>query len=183
MSATPSSKSSRSPASTFSRTGASVAGVSRTAATCLPLPVDDRVRQRFELVAMQLPVEARAGSASVVQRDLPRAFERSGRGNAYEDAVKRSAGECLPHELVLLRSQEERQRRRAVAQIRAGDLAGLDRRARAVKDVVRNLKRHAERDPVVARAASEPARGLEEGSRLERAALEVRLDGRRRIVC
>src|SRR3954452_2643985 len=107
MSATPSSKYSRSPASTFSRMGASVAGVSRTAATCLPLPVDDRVRQRFELVAMQLPVEARAGSASVVQRDLPRPYEHSCRSTPHEDSVERSAGKPRPNELVLLRSEEE----------------------------------------------------------------------------
>src|SRR2546429_9612673 len=108
MSATPSSKSSRSPASTFSRIGASVAGVSRTAATCLPLPVDDRVRQRFELVSMQLPVETRAGPASVVQRDLARALQCTGRCDADEDAVQRHAGAGLAPRLVLLRGTQMR---------------------------------------------------------------------------
>jgi hypothetical protein len=140
------------------------------------------VRQRFELVAMQLPVEARAGSSSVVQRDLARALEGTGCGNAHEDSFERSAGERLAHELVLLRSQEERQRRCAVAKVGAGDLAGLDRRAGAVEDVVGDLKGHAERDAVVARAAAEPARCLEKSARLQGAALEVGLDGRRRIV-
>ena len=52
----------------------------------------------------------------------------------------------------------------------------------AVEDVVGDLERDAEREAVLARAAAEPARRLEELARLQRAALDVRLDGRRRVV-
>src|SRR6185436_18965720 len=77
-----------------------------------------------------------------------------------------------------------RQRRRPLAQVGAGDLARLDRVARAVEDVVRDL----EGDPEVEPEAAEPparaqgARGLEELSRLQRAALEIRLDRRVGVV-
>src|SRR4029077_16356032 len=63
----------------------------------------------------------------------------------------------------------------------AGDFPGLDRRARAVEHVVGDLERDPEREAVLAGAAAEPARGLEQLSRLERAALEIRLDGGGRI--
>src|SRR5262249_25255106 len=71
---------------------------------------------------------------------------------------------------------------RPVAQVGAGDLPRLDRRAGAIEDVVRDLERDAEREAVLARAAAEPARRLEELPGLEGATLEVRLDRRRRVV-
>src|SRR5581483_415123 len=71
-------------------------------------------------------------------------------------------------------------RRRALAQVRARDLAGVLRLARAVEDVVRDLERDPEREPVVAEralaAGAEQAGRLEQLAGLERAALEVGLD-------
>src|SRR5207248_4769762 len=118
MSASPSSKSSRSPASTFSRIGASVSSVSRTA-TCpvLPLSVDDRARERLELLAMQPAVETCAGTCSVIERNLPGALERAGCGNTHERTVHRSARERGVHHLVLTRGEQERERRGSVAQV------------------------------------------------------------------
>src|SRR3954454_23658303 len=165
MRVSPSSKSSRSRATTFSRIGASESRVSRTA-TCLPFAIDNRVCQRLELFAVQLSVEARPGSPSVVQGNLARAFERTGCGNAHECPSlrqrERVAGERGEDDLVLLRRKEQRQCRRAVAQVGPGDLAGLDRRAGAVEDVVGDLERDAEGDAVLTRPAAEPAGGLEE---------------------
>ena len=63
-------------------------------------------------------------------------------------------------------------------------LPGLDRVARAVEDVVRDLERDPEVEPEAAErpARAERAGRLEELPRLQRAALEVRLDGRVRVV-
>src|SRR4029077_9916600 len=127
----PSSKSSRSPASTFSRIGASVSSASRTA-NDLPLSVDDRVRQRLELVAMELAVQARAGTPSVVECNFARTLQRTARCNSHERSVERSAGEGYADDRVLLGREQEGQRRRPVSEIGAGDLAGLDRRPGAV---------------------------------------------------
>jgi hypothetical protein len=69
-----------------------------------------------------------------------------------------------------------------VAQVGAGDLAGLDRLACAVEDVVGDLERDAERQAEFARPAAEPARGLEQLPRLQGAALQVRLDRRVRVM-
>src|SRR3954453_8568044 len=111
MSVSPSSKSRRSSASTFSRIGASESRVSRTATCALPLSVDDRVCQRLELFAVQLSVEARPGSPSVVQGNLARALERTGCGNAHERPSlrqrERVAGERGEDDLVLLRRKEQ----------------------------------------------------------------------------
>ena len=63
-----------------------------------------------------------------------------------------------------------------------GNLASLDRLARAVENVVGDLERDAEQSPVLAVAAPEHARGSEELSRLQRAPLEVGVDGHVRIV-
>src|SRR3989440_3865093 len=157
----PSSKSSRSPASIFSRIGAIVSSASRTA-NDLPLSVDDGVRQRLELIAMELAVQARAGTPSVVECNFARTLQRAARFNPHERPVERAAGECVTDDRILLRREQERQRRRPVTQIGAGDLASLDRRTRAVEDVVGDLEGDAEREPVRSGAAAEAARRLEQ---------------------
>src|SRR5581483_10507925 len=86
------------------------------------------------------------------------------------------------HDRVDPAGEQERQRGRAVAQVRAGHLAGLDRVARAVEDVVRNLEGDAEQEAVLARPAAEQAGGLEQLPGLQRAALEVGVDGGVRVV-
>ena len=182
MRATPSSKSSRSPASDLLPDRRERVERVQNGHVRLPLPVDDCVRQGLELVSVQLAVEARPGLSSVVERHLARLVESAGRGNAHERAVHRPAGERGAHDRVPLRGEQERQGRRAVAEVGAGDLAGLDRGARAVEDVVGDLEGDPEREAVLAGAAAEPARRLEELPRLQRAALEVRLDRRRRVV-
>ena len=89
------------------------------------------MRQRFELIAVELAVEARAGAPSVVERDLAGPLQSAARGNPHERAVERAAGERISDVCILGRCEQERQRRRSVAQIGAGDLSGLDRRAGA----------------------------------------------------
>src|SRR5579871_5485083 len=116
MSATPSSKSSRSPARIFSRIGASVSSLSRTATTSrLLLSVDYCVGQGLELVAMELSVEACPGLVSVVEGDLPSFVEGACGGDADERAVHRAAGERCAHGSVALRGEEQRQGRGADA--------------------------------------------------------------------
>src|SRR4051812_2176391 len=181
MRVTPSSKSSRSPASTFSRIGASVSRVSRTAMRRLPFPVDDCASQGLELVTVQLAVEARPGLPSVVERYPASFVEGAGRRDAQERSVHGSAGERRANDGVLLCGEEERQGRRPVSEIGAGDLPGLDRGAGAVEDVIGDLEGDAQREAVRAGAAAEPTRRLEQLPRLERAALEICLDGRGRV--
>ena len=101
------------------------------------------------------PFRRRPRPPRVVERDLARLVERAGRGDADERAVERAAGERRADDLVLARGEDQRQRRRALAQVDAGDLAGLDRLARAVEDVVGDLERDPEREPERARAAAE----------------------------
>src|SRR5438067_3037058 len=181
INATPSSNSSRSAASTFSRIGASVSSVSRTAMRRLPFPIDHCVSQGLELVAVQFAVETRPGAPSVVEVHLASLLESAGCGDAHEGAVQGAPGECVPDDRITLRGKEERQGRRPVAEVGAGDLAGLDRGARAVEDVVGDLEGDPEREPVLAGAPAEAARRLEQLPRLERAAFEVRLDRGRRV--
>ena len=140
------------------------------------------MREGLELVPAELAVEGGPRSRSVVERDLARALQRTRRRDADESAVERAAGERGADDLVLGRRVEQRQRRRAVAEVGAGDLPGLDRLARAVEDVVGDLERDAEMEPECAAAAGEQAGGLEQLARLQRAALEVCLDGRRGVV-
>src|SRR4051812_34162372 len=146
-----------------------------------PLPVDDCVRQGLELVSVQLAVETGPGLSSVVERHLARLVESARRGNAHERAVHGASGESGSHDGIPLRCQQKRQGRRPVAEVGAGDLAGLDRGTRAVEDVVGYLEGNPERKAVLPRAAAKPARGLEQLPGLERAALEVRLDRRARV--
>ena len=94
---------------------------------------------------MEAAVEACARPTSVLERDGPRAFEGTGGRDAEEHALERPARQRRPDDVVLLCCEQQGQRRRTLAQVGAGDLAGLDRVARAVEDVVRDL----ERDPEV----------------------------------
>src|SRR3954447_1717430 len=178
MSVTPSSKSSRSPASTFSRIAASVS-VRSSNAIRLVLPVHDGVGQGLELFAVQLAVQTGTGIACIGERDFPALLDRTGRGDTQQRALElRSTRQRCANSLVTLGSEEEWKGWSSLTQIGAGDLAGLDRHARAVEDVVGDLERDAERETERARAAREPARSLEELPRLQRAALEIRLDRR-----
>src|SRR5581483_9574986 len=129
----------------------------------------------------------RARLLSVVERILPGALERAGCGDADERALARAARERPAHDLVLLRGEQERQRRRPLAEVDASDLPGLDGLAGAVEDVVRDLERDPEHQPELAEvgaggARAEPARRLEELSGLQRAALEVARNRRVRVV-
>src|SRR5436305_5281590 len=150
------------------------------------LSVHDGAGQGLELLAATVAVEAVAGSAGVVEGDRPRAVEGAGLGDADQGAVELAAAQRAAHRLVLAGGEDQRERRRALAEVGAGDLAGLDRFAGAVEDVVRDLERDSEREaelaePAVA-AAAEQARRLEQLPRLERAALEVTLDARFGVV-
>ena len=123
--------------------------------------------------------------SGVAQCDLAGPFQRARLGDADERALERAAGQRLAHDRVLARGEDQRQGRRALAQVVPGELPGLDRGAGAVEDVVRDLERDAEREREAADrlvAASEQARGAEELRRLERAAPEVLLFGRIRPV-
>ena len=148
----------------------------------LAVAVDDRVGERVELVPPDGAVEALPRPPRVVERDLARPREGVGGGDPDEGALERPALQCLPDDLVLLRGEEERERRRPVAQVGPGHLPRLDRLARAVEDVVDDLERDAEQAPELRVPAAERTGGGEQGAGLERAPLEVRLDGRRRVV-
>src|SRR6266545_1271146 len=140
--------------------------------------------QRVELLAVSFAAQRGPGPRSVVERDLARTLERARRRDAHERALLRPARERATHDVVFLRREDERQRRCSVAQVGARDLARLDRLATAVEDVVDDLERDAEVRAELAQVvpAAEQARGLEELRRLQRAALEVRVDGRVGIV-
>ena len=136
---------------------------------------------------MQLAVQGGARPPRIVERDLAGALERPGRGDADERALVRAAGECATDDLVLAGGEDQRQRRRPLAQVDACDLARLDRLSGAIEDVVRDLECDPERQPERAevlafRAAAEPASRLEQLAGLEPAALEVGLDRRVGIV-
>ena len=123
----------------------------------LALPVDDCVSEGLELVPVRLAVQVRPGLPSVVERDFTRPLERAARGDPHERPVERAAGERAAYDLVVLRREQERQRRRPLAEIGARDLPRLDRQAGAVEDVVGDLECDAERQAERARAAAEPA--------------------------
>jgi len=132
-----------------------------------------------ELVAVELAVETGARAARVRECDLPALLERAGGGNPEQRAFElRASGERGAHGLVALGREQQRKRRCALPQVGAGDLAGLDRDAGAVEDVVGDLEGDAERQPERPGASGEPARRLEELPGLEPAALEVGVDGR-----
>ena len=116
----------------------------------------DRGDQRVELLAVRLPFrQARARSAysSATSRD---------RSSAPRSATRTSAPSCGPPASasrttrVVLRGEDQRQRRRTVAQVGACDLAGLDRLAGAVEDVVDDLEGDPEVRAELAAAASPP---------------------------
>ena len=130
-------------------------------------------------------VEVLARAARVVERDLARPVERARRAHAEERAVEGAARERLADDRVLARREDQRERRRAVAQVGSGDLPGLRRETGAVEDVVRDLEGDAEREPEGAEALvprGEQAGRLEQAPRLERAPLEVRVDRRVGVV-
>ena len=131
----------------------------------LAVPVDDREREGIELVPARDAVEALPRAPRVVDRDLARAVERAGCDDANERTLERPAGERRAHDLVVASGEDQRQRRRSVAQVGAGDLAGLDRVAGTVEDVVDDLERDPEQPAVVAAAAAEQARRLEQLAR------------------
>src|SRR5262245_35495459 len=144
-------------------------------------PVYHGFGDRLELVARFEPVEARECALRIAARDLPRLLDRATRRHSEECAFERSARERVSHDLVLLGREQERQGRNSLAQIRAGDLPGLHRLARAIETVVDDLERDPEREPELAElsaAAGEEARGLEELRRLQRAAGQVLVDRR-----
>ena len=132
------------------------------------------------------PSEVRARLRRVAQCDLAGSFQRARLGDADERALERAAGQRLAHDRVLTGGEDQRQGRRALPEVVPGELPGLDRGAGAVEDVVGDLERDPEREPEAADrlvAAPEQARGAEELGRLERAAPEVLLLGRLRLVC
>src|ERR1700693_1152596 len=123
---------------------------------------------------MGLAVEAGAGAVRVVKRDRAGAVERGCPRDADERAVERATGERAANDGVLAGGQEQRQRRRALAEVDAGDLPRLEAVAGAVEDVVRDLEGDAERDAEVAErrvapAGAEQAGGLEQLRRFQRA--------------
>jgi len=81
-----------------------------------------------------------AALAGVVERELARDLERARLGDPDERAVEWATGQRAPHARILPRREDQRQRRSAFAKVGARDLAGLDRRARAVEDVVGDLE-------------------------------------------
>src|SRR5213595_1908826 len=87
-----------------------------------------------ELLAV-VSVQRGARLRRVVQRDPPGPIERSALGDANERPVLRTARERPAHERILLRPEDQWQRRRAVAQVGARNLARLDRLTGAVENV------------------------------------------------
>src|SRR4051795_4878821 len=135
---------------------------------------------------MRMRGEERASAGGVVEGRVTRLFERARRGAAPERTVEWAAFECCTHRRVFTRREEQRHRRRALAQIGAGNLARLLRLTGAVEDVVRDLERDTEcraepAEPLVA-AGAEQAGGLDQLPSLQRATLQVRLDRRVGIV-
>src|SRR5215210_7100932 len=110
-------------------------------------PVDDCVRERLELLPVEAAVEARPRPLSVVERHLMGPLEGAGGGDAHERALHRTAGERRAHDPVLPRRQQQRQRRRPLAEVGTRDLPGLDRVTGAVEDVVGDLEGDPEVEP------------------------------------
>src|SRR5579859_5786650 len=136
---------------------------------------------------MELSIETGARATCVVERRRPRARQRTRARDADERTVHGPTGERAAHRVVLPGREQQRQRRRALAQVDARDLAGLEAVAGAVEDVVRDLEGDAEREPEaaergVAAVRAEQAGGLEQLRSLQRAPFEVAVDGRVGIV-
>ena len=129
-------------------------------------------------------------SGSPARGARSRARPRATSSSAPVAATRTSAPSSGPpasaraDDLVLARREDQRQRRRPLAEVDAGDLPGLDRLAGAVEDVVRDLERDPEREPERAESCprAEHAGRLEELPGLQRAALEIGLDRRVRVV-
>src|SRR3954454_16058198 len=107
MSVTPSSKSSRSPASTFSRIAASVS-VRSSNAIRLVLPVHDGVGQGLELFAVQFAVQTGTGIACIGERDFPALLDRTGGSDTQRGARGLlPPRQCCANGLVTLGGEEE----------------------------------------------------------------------------
>ena len=147
----------------------------------LTVPVDDEVGKGLERGAVRLAVARRARAGRELELERAGRLDRAGRGDQLEGRVVPLAGERPPNALVLARGEDERQGRRAVAQVDSGRLAGRVEVAGAVEDVVGDLEGDAEREPERAQLrtpAAQDARGLEQLAGLQRAAGEVLVDGR-----
>src|SRR5579859_8224474 len=136
---------------------------------------------------MELSIETGARATCVVERRRPRARQRTRARDADERTVHGPTGERAAHRVVLLGGEQQRQRRRALAQVDARDLAGLEAVAGAVEDVVRDLEGDAEREPEVpecriAAVRAEEAGGLEQLRGLQRTTLEIAVDRRVGVV-
>src|SRR5262249_42921668 len=140
-------------------------------------PVHHGVGEALELLAARFAAEVRASLGGVAEGGAARPLERVGRGDARERTVEWAACERLTDGLVGLRRVEERHRRRALAEVGAGDLAGVLGLPGAVEDVVRDLERDPERQAVATErrhpTRAEQARGLEQLPGLERAARQI----------
>ena len=146
----------------------------------LAVAIHDEVGESLQRGTVGLAVEGRTGAGRVLDGEGARGVNGAGRGHSLERAVILLAGERPADALVLAGGEDQRQRRRAVAQIDAGGLPGRVEVARAVEDVVGDLEGDAERKAEVAELGARPAedaRGLEELSRLEGAARKVLVDG------
>ena len=82
---------------------------------------------------MELAVETGAGAADVVERHRAGAAQSGRVGDADERAVDRPSGQRAADDLVLAGGEQQRQGRRALAQVDAGDLPRLEPLAGAVE--------------------------------------------------
>src|SRR4051794_37535084 len=117
-----------------------------------------------------MPGEGVPRASGEAIREAARALQRPGLGDAHEHAVERPAEQRRPDSLVDPGREEQWQRRRALAEVGAADLPGLQRVAGAIEDVVRDLEgdTKGEAEPgQPAIAAAEHARRLEELAGLE----------------
>src|SRR4029453_12652049 len=103
----------------------------------------DCVDERIELLAMR-SVQRRPCTLRVPERDPAGLLQRTGLGDADECAVLRAPREGASNHRVLLRREDEWERRSAVAKVGSGDLPRLDGLTRAVEDVVDDLEHDAE---------------------------------------
>ena len=110
----------------------------------LALSVHDGVGERLEFLPVRPAVQRFPSFSSVVERHLAGVFKRARRCHAHECSLDRPARERRAHRVVVARSEQERQRRSTFAQVRTRNLPRLDRVARAVEDVVRDLEGDAE---------------------------------------
>ncbi len=131
------------------------------------------------------PARCERASAAYPRAAFAGFLECPGLRHPDECPVERAAGERVADDRALAGGEDERKRGRPFPQVVAGELPGLDRRARAVEDVVGDLERNSEGEAEATEglvAASQQARGAEELRGLQRAAPQVLLHGRVRPV-